>query len=222
MPYLTPNSLDSETCYRIHAPGDLLFRAALRGALLELSREYNWEAFGEVTVEEAAEAAFLMYESFAESDCMIGAIFPYATINPPENSLTCDGSQYDRVDYPVLYNRLLAGLIVDGDHFNVPDLRGQFVLGAPGTPLDTGGAATHTLTASEMPIHTHVDIGHSHVVHAHITTLAVEPGEVPVDSPNPFPGVTASASANIQSAGGDGAHNNMPPYTTLKYAIVAR
>lgn len=46
--------------------------------------------------------------------------------------------------------------LCDGSN-NTPDLRGQFIVGAGGayTPGDSGGAASVTLSANAMPIHTH-------------------------------------------------------------------
>jgi len=68
-----------------------------------------------------------------------------------------------------------------GATIGTPDLRNQFVVGALDTYAvgDTGGAATHTLLASEMPTHTHVitDPGHIHTATqpAHTHTLT-DPG----------------------------------------------
>jgi microcystin-dependent protein len=62
-----------------------------------------------------------------------------------------------------------------------PDLRGQFVVGAGGsyTPGDTGGAASVTLSATAMPIHTHELTGSlttgSAGSHTH-TTSVTDPG----------------------------------------------
>lgn len=224
MPYLTGNTLAGVTCYKIRVPGDLDFRAAVYGTLLELTNPANWEAFGTVTPEEAAEAASFMFDEFSESDCMIGSIFAYATTELPPNCLSCDGSQHNRVDYPLLYDAILIGLQVDADHFVTPDLRGSFVWGRfdPNAPLVTGGEIFVTLTEAEMPAHAHLDAGHLHTVHDHLTLLALGPGEVPVSVPNILPGITGSASANIQSAGGGQGHNNIPPFVLLNYAIVAR
>ena len=83
----------------------------------------------------------------------IGAILPYAGVNPPSGFLFCDGSEVQKVQYPDLY-------AIIGDYYNgaeplvtspfnttfrLPDLRGRFPLGRDnmdngGTvPLPTGG-----------------------------------------------------------------------------------
>ena len=86
----------------------------------------------------------------------------------------------------VMWNSTAASIptgwqLCDGSN-GTPDLRGQFIVGAGGsyTPGDTGGAASVTLGANAMPIHTHALSGslttgsagaHGHTVndpgHAH-------------------------------------------------------
>jgi microcystin-dependent protein len=90
----------------------------------------------------------------------------------------------------VMWNSTAASIptgwqLCDGSN-GTPDLRGQFIVGAGGsyTPGDTGGAASVTLGANAMPIHTHALSGalttgsagaHGHSVtdpgHAHTTTF---------------------------------------------------
>ena len=81
-------------------------------------------------------------------------------------------------------------------------LEGRFLLGSNSTykPGSTGGEATHTLTVSEMPAHTHNYFKVS-------TSASVKD--------------TASGSAygdystSTTSVGGGAAHNNMPPYLVV-------
>lgn len=110
-------------------------------------------------------------------------------------------------------------------------IEGQFILGANATyPAGTtGGAATHTLTSSEMPSHTHTDSGHTHTIaHTHTyehwqnTNPFQSGGSGPAktgDSTSTTSGASASnsgtASASIQNTGGGTAHNNMPPYLAV-------
>lgn len=154
----------------------------------------------------------LLYEAKVP---MIGMIFPYVTESPPANVLACDGSEYLRVDYPELFSVLDSVFIVDSDHFTVPDLRGRTVIGAgDGSGLssrsagDIGGEETHQLTESELA-------SHVHTIPLTATTLAVEPGEVTVQTPVPF------FTQNTGSTGGDSAHENMQPFLALNYGILA-
>lgn len=224
MPFLTGDTLAGETCYTMRVPGDIYFRAAIRGALLPLQSVYSWEQFGAVTPEESAQAAFDMLAEFFSSDCMIGSIFPCATVDPPINSLVCDGSQYARADYPKLYDVLLPALQVDADTLAVPDLRDRFIVGSGGdlNPLDTGGENEHTLTVGEMPTHDHSTVPHSHSEAGAVSTVINGGLEAPAAAATPAPTVTGAAGVTVNSAGGGGAHNNMPPYYALRFCIVAR
>jgi len=73
--WLTPNSGATETlCRPIFIPLDdaLFFLAAVNGALNELTKEYNWEAFGDLTPAEAAAAMLDMYTAYATFDGCTG------------------------------------------------------------------------------------------------------------------------------------------------------
>ena len=90
-----------------------------------------------------------------------------------------------------------------------PDLRDRFVVGA-GSSYSlkaTGGAATVTLTLSQIPSHSHSfswprgDCGWSN------------------GSGNTWWGSSFNASSSTSSAGGGGAHENRPPYYALYYIM---
>jgi microcystin-dependent protein len=88
----------------------------------------------------------------------LGAILPYAGLQPPPGFLFCDGSEVLRDKYPDLFNVIgslydgIAPLLgAPGSTFRLPDLRGRFSLGRDnmdngeqvlnvlGTPVDGGG-----------------------------------------------------------------------------------
>lgn len=240
MPFLTPETTPAVTvCRRLFIPDSPEWLALVNGALGELMKLANWEAFGAVTPQDAANRAQEMVLDYVESSCMLGTVHPYLTKTPPNGCLPCNGTQYQRVDYPRLYAALPAALKLDADTFQTPDLRGRFIYGA-GTllPLATGGAAEITLTEEQLPAHSHTTAPHSHtdLGHTHLrpnspglTVPAVGPGELPVLAPNPIPGLTTSGNANltqttvtVNDTGGDQPHENLPPYFVLPYCIVAR
>jgi len=68
--WLTPDAptLDPE-CRRILIPANEMFMGAVNGALLELTKAYNWEKFGTMTPEEAASVMYDMWLSYLDSDC---------------------------------------------------------------------------------------------------------------------------------------------------------
>lgn len=176
------------------------------------NRLYDWQGAGfDLTPAEIDQIEAILAEARRElMASLVGQVVMWAGENAPENFLLCDGATYARADYPALYDALAAFFIVDSANFVVPDLRDRFVLGGAtaGDVGASGGEETHTLLESEIP-------SHSHSIPATATTLAVEPGEVTVLTPIPI--ITSSTG----NTGGSGAHNNMPPFVTLRYYIVA-
>jgi microcystin-dependent protein len=140
----------------------------------------------------------------------IGEVKMFATGTDPAGCLLCDGATYERTAYPELYSLLSTSFIIDADHFVVPDMRGNFVYGAAATMEigETGGEAAVVLSEGEIP-------SHAHTIPTTVTTLALEPGEVAVLSPVP---IIPSYTGNT---GGDGSHNNIPPYLKLAFYIQA-
>lgn len=227
MPFLTGNTIPTAdfVCRVVRIPNDPFFVMAVSGALLELTKVWNWESFGEMLPDEMAQASITLVNEFLGSNgCMLGAIFPYAGESPPPNCIPCDGGTYNRTDFPRLYSVLDPVFILDADTFTTPDMQNKFPLGADlDHPIGSAGGETNvTLTVDEMPEHTHVDSGHDHFTHGHINIVAVVPGEGPVTAPSPLPESTTTGAANIQPAGAGLAHNNIPPYRALPYCIVAR
>lgn len=184
------------------------------GAFSLLLNDENWQqSEGGVSIEDTVQVYREAWASVLDN-YMIGTVVPVVRSVLPDYMLPCDGSQYDRVDYPDLYDLLDSIYIVDADTFRTPDLVGRTVLGVGnflGTDFlvdDAGGAMEHSLTIGEMPAHTH---GYSSAA-ANLTTIGVG---APEATAVPLPSLT-------DSAGGGGAHNNMQPYRALNYALIAR
>lgn len=143
----------------------------------------------------------------------IGQIIMYTQASAPTTTLPCDGQEYNREDYPLLYEVLDAAYIVDADTFVTPNLQSRSPIGAgqgdglaPYNANETTGEENHQLTAGEMPSHSHGLF--------EFTALAVEPGDLPVLDPNPL------ALRSSDSAGGDGSHNTIHPVVGVKFAII--
>lgn len=213
MGYLTPLVTPAaNNCRRLLVPNDSRMIAALLGQLLELTEARNWEQTDGITVTETTALWNEIYIAFSKGAfCMIGAIVPLLNDVVPNTMLLCDGSTFLEADYPELYAVLPAALQLDPDTGQLPDLRDSFILAAGTSHAEhtTGGAEDHTLTTSEMPSHAHN--------YDKFTTLIIPTG---VTFPNSRV-VPATVPTPTSSTGSGDAHNNMPPYYALKYAVVA-
>jgi hypothetical protein len=92
-------------------------------------------------------------------------------------------------------------------------LQDRFLVGAGGTYAvnATGGEATHVLTTAEMPAHQHViqtNFSSGTTAHGHNSG-----GNKVADASSVQNGTASDHLTN--SAGSDGAHNNLPPYLAV-------
>jgi microcystin-dependent protein len=216
--WLTPDS-GPGTARRYHfigVPDNVEWESIFWGALDELRFTSNYEQFGSVDPVDIALDFAGLYDEWRLSSPLVGTIFAHAKSQAPSGSLPCDGTTYNRTDYPDLFDALDAGYHIGSTQFKTPDLRGRTLLGdGTGTGLTnrafagTGGAETHTLVTAEMPSHQHAYTAPAAL------PFAYTPGPAPA-------GAAAGTPANTVSTGGSGAHNNMQPWLALHYAIWAR
>lgn len=151
---------------------------------------------------------------------LIGEIKMWAGSSAPANHLLCYGQAVSRTTYANLFAEISTTYGVgDGSTtFNLPDLRGRMPLGKDnmgGASADrvtnaqadtlggSEGAEDHTLIEAEMPAHTH---------------------SVSLENSDTLMGGSGAATRSggpitTGSTGGDGSHNNMPPYLTINYII---
>src|SRR5512142_443269 len=138
----------------------------------------------------------------------------------PKGWALCNGQTL-----PINQNQALFALLgttYGGDGrttFALPDLRGRVPIhmGNGHSEGEKGGEAAHTLSAAEMPMHTHVPLGSSS--DAGLTSPAgnlwsATPGGGYESSP-----ATTLNPASVTSAGGSQAHDNMSPYLALNFCI---
>lgn len=213
MPYLTPNTLPTDTiCRVLFIPNSLDWLAQVTGALQELTFDYNWEQFGSVAPAQAAQAMQTMFDMFCfnQGVCrVVGEIILYAgSTSPDARWLPCDGASLLRADYPDLFTVIGTTYgAVDGSHFNLPNLQDRVPMGVGANALGaTLGAATHTLTVAEMPTHTHTEITATPVLVDQTTPLGAAA----------IPGVGVTGATGL-----GGAHNNIQPSLVLNYFIAA-
>lgn len=218
MPFLTPDASGdgSYICRRFRVPTEML--PILTGALEKLTHAGVYESDGDLTPQETANLAAIIFESYLTSGdhCMIGTLAYYITDTPPAGVLACDGSTYDDDDYPLLA-AVIGATFDNGDGtFTLPDLRGRVIVGSgTGSGLtarslgDTGGEEDHQLTIAEMPAHTHT-------YNPPILNVDVEAPGVP----DPI-GAGIAPPTNTGSNGGDGDHNNMQPFAVTHVGVWA-
>jgi microcystin-dependent protein len=136
----------------------------------------------------------------------VGAIQLFAGFTAPDGYALCEGQDLSIETYPDLFDILgtTYGSSVPGVTFKLPDLRTRVPVGR-GTGYDmgdTGGAATHTLTVEEMPIHTHTADNHSHSItdpqHNHVGFMDAESDSVPYISTSIGVAETGIGTALIQ------------------------
>lgn len=158
----------------------------------------------------------------------IGQIIMYTTADAPIFCLPCDGEEYARADYPLLYAVLDSAYIVDSDTFVTPNLASRSPIGTgTGSGLSTvsaneiKGEEFHELTESENGVHSHSDTGHAH---SEITAVpsSTLPGEIPVPVPTAIPGVasTGIGYASIASSGEGEPHNTIHPVVGVKFGVI--
>jgi microcystin-dependent protein len=185
-----------------------------------------------------------------------GAVMPFAGLAEPTGWLLCNGQAVSRTEYTALFDAIGTTFGVgDGSStFNVPDLGGRVAVGVDADDSsfnaigETGGEKAHTLTANEMPSHSHTinqsphghgvnDPGHSHNLRGHNAYQGPSAGsnedgsgaEWAANFETRGGGVTGSgtgisiqgsnANISIANAGSGQAHNNLPPYMALNYII---
>lgn len=146
-----------------------------------------------------------------------GFIAPFAGNVVPDGWLDCDGQPVSRTTYANLFSIIgtLWGVGDGSTTFNLPDFRGK-VLVDDGTGggltarvlAAEGGTERHVLTLSEIPTHSHQVswqfFGNSTAAGGGDRTTRVGSG---------------ASSATTTSVGGNGAHNNMQPFSVVKYLI---
>lgn len=212
---LTPDIPAGGDVYRIlKCPAGVDFEALLNGALIVLADKRRWDEFGSMSIDDTAETFLRVYLSFREVNLnIVGSVIETVVEPNPEFYIPMRGQTLFQADWPELMPVIPAAW-KSGANFTLPDARHVFRIGA-GTvgaetidPGQTGGEKTHTLTAAEMPTHSHLIGGSS-------TGLAVAPGELPVMTPLALP--TSTGDAGLGQP-----HNNIPPYLAFIISIVGK
>lgn len=166
----------------------------------------------------------------------LGEIRLFAGNYVPQDWNICDGSTFKISEYEALYS--IIGTTYGGDGvttFKIPDLRnrvvvgvGQLLGGSNYILAQQGGAATVTLTPSQIPAHNHT----LNAVNKNATSedptgsmlaCTIPPTSGGYDNVYLYtkmaPTGTLDSSSIQPLQGGGQPHNNMMPYVTLNYII---
>ena len=177
----------------------------------------------------------------------VGGLVPYVGASAPNSSFALPfGQAISRTTYAALF-ALVGTTFGGGDGsttFNIPDLRGRAVFGldnmgggaanrigtvstdsgtVTGTTLgSTGGSATHALTTTEMPLHTHgiTDPGHTHTTQADTAgSGGIFVQQANLTGNNHVSTTSATTGITVNSAGGGSAHSILPPCVVLPFIL---
>jgi microcystin-dependent protein len=141
----------------------------------------------------------------------------------PKGWAMCNGQLLPINQNQALFS--LLGTTYGGDgrvNFALPDLRGRTPIheGSGHTLGERGGEQAHTLTISELPLHTHSAVA------ANVAPAGGAPNNTRVLSQSSGANLYAGASnlqtmlpASISTVGGSQAHLNMQPFLALTFCI---
>lgn len=170
---------------------------------------------GAVTVNTSLTTAATATTSFLPA----GTVIWKASTNVPTGWLECNGAAVSRTTYAALFSDIgtTFGTGDGSTTFNLPTQARRTLVGRGGsgtatlanTVGATGGSETHTLTAAEMPTHSHTYLAPQ--------AFSINPGGGGAIN------VGAATGTNTTSAttGGSDAHNNMQPSLVMMMIIRA-
>jgi microcystin-dependent protein len=153
----------------------------------------------------------------------VGEIRIFAGNFAPTGWMFCDGQLLPISQNETLFQ--LIGTTYGGDGqatFALPDLRGRIPLhqGTGFVLAETGGVENVTLTASQIPAHTHPLIASTNNA-----STANAQGNILAQTPSYTPYITGFAPnsplnpGSVGSKGGSQPHENFQPYLCLNYII---
>lgn len=139
---------------------------------------------------------------------------------PPKGWAFCNGQVMAINQNQALF--ALVGTTYGGDGiqtFALPNLQGRAPMHVGGGYVlgELSGEVSHTLLATEMPVHTHQALG--------VSTVAASPSPSNAawadSASNPYsPSGNASMAPDcVANQGGSQPHNNMPPYLVINFVI---
>jgi microcystin-dependent protein len=152
----------------------------------------------------------------------VGEIRMFAGNFAPAGWMFCNGSIVSIAENETLFN--LIGTTYGGDGqstFALPNLQSRVPIhqGSGFTLAQTGGAETITLTANQMPAHSHPMVASSNPAGAASPTNAILGTTTQVTTYFSDPPTQNMNVADIGAAGGNQPHNNIQPFLCISFII---
>jgi len=196
----------------LRVPNVDLIRSAVLGALSRVAYWSNWVQDGNMSAEETAQEIKQMILGIKDMNFLIGLMVMSYADNPDDSLLLADGSTYAKADYPELWE-YTPNSMKTATHFDVVDMSDRFPVGASATKpeLTTAGQESVVLTVPELP-------SHNHVYDKPVAGLDIEG----VGVPDPLAISNPMIPTGTTFTGSNQAHDNMPPYTSLSFYVVAK
>ena len=145
-----------------------------------------------------------------QSTMPLGSVIAIWTQDIPPGTLLCDGSVYNRSDYPDLYEVLVPDLQITASTFLVPLLNNNYIraTGILSNVNTTVGNDFFSLTIAQMPPHTH--------------SYARSSGSGPAQAGTGFPASTNIVGGFNTNSRGSGAQiDNRPSSIRARYVMIA-
>ena len=189
----------------------------------------------------------------------LGMVVAYAGSTTPTGWVAAEGAAISRSTFSDLFTAIGTqfGAGDGSTTFNVPNLKGRSTIGQDTTQGEfdvlgeTGGTKTETITAAQMPSHTHTQNAHNHSQNAHGHSFDGGPGAGHTAVTNfgggtvmgvfsfapshiwttngygsiwgtePTTAGNAAETATNLSTGGNAAHTNIKPYIALRWLMAS-
>jgi microcystin-dependent protein len=150
----------------------------------------------------------------------LGEIRLFSSGTAPTGWAACNGQLLPINQHPALFALLGTSYGGDGQtSFRLPDLRGRTTMhtGNGHVVAESGGAASHTLLAAEMPLHTHaLNATNGNAATPSPVTRVLGAANNLYTSPA---SLTPLNPGSVAQAGGGQPHPNMQPFLAMTFCI---